>query len=166
MLPASNSTEDSENANSRGLARRPRSLPLHSCSSSARRCAEDIPNLVGTWKGGAQAVHIGPNPYRLADGNAPTFGDTVIDFTYVIKQQEGTRFAGETEGKFTETIIGSLKPPEYRSGIFLDNDGQYEFTLRDENTIDTCYWHLNPTSKAVACWTLTSSLEDKGDPSG
>jgi hypothetical protein len=117
--------------------------------------AEDIPNLVGTWKGGAQAVHIGPNPYRLADGNAPTFGDTVIDFTYVIKQQEGTRFAGETEGKFTETIIGSLKPPEYRSGIFLDNDGQYEFTLRDENTIDTCYWHLNPTSKAVACWTLT-----------
>jgi hypothetical protein len=117
--------------------------------------ADDIPNLVGTWKGGTQAVHIGPNPYRVPESNGPNFGNNVIEFTYVIKEQEGTRFAGETEGKFVETIIGALKPPEYRSGIFLDNDGQYDFTLRDENTIDMCYWHLYPASKVVSCWTIT-----------
>lgn len=117
--------------------------------------AEDIPDLVGTWKGGTQAVHIGPNPYRVPETNGPNFGDNVIEFTYVIKEQVGTRFSGETEGKFTETIIGALKPPEYRSGIFLDNDGQYDFTLRDNDTIDMCYWHLYPTSKVVSCWTIT-----------
>jgi hypothetical protein len=117
--------------------------------------AQDIPNLVGTWKGETQAVHIGPNPYRVPETNGPNFPDNFIEFTYVVKQQEGTRFAGETEGKFTETFIGMLKPPEYRSGIFVDDDGQYDFTLRDDTTIDMCYWHQYPTSKVVACWTLT-----------
>ncbi|MBN9023279.1 MAG: hypothetical protein J0H08_14545 [Rhizobiales bacterium] len=116
--------------------------------------AADAPNLVGTWKGGTQAVHIGPNPYRLPDGNNPTFGDTVLDFTYVIDKQEGTRFSGHTEGKFVETIIGALKPPAFDSGVFLDDDGTYDFTMRDANTIDLCYSHLYPTSKVVACWTL------------
>lgn len=117
--------------------------------------AQDIPNLVGTWKGETQAVHIGPNPYRVPESNGPNFPDNFIEFTYVVKQQEGTRFAGETEGKFTEAFIGMLKPPEYRSGIFIDDDGQYDFTLRDDTTIDMCYWHQYPTSKVVACWTLT-----------
>ena len=121
----------------------------------ARPAAQDVPNLVGTWKGGTQAVHIGPNPYRVPENNGPNFGDNVIEFTYVVKEQDGTRFAGETEGKFIETFIGALKPPDFRSGIFLDDDGQYDFTLRDETTIDMCYWHLYPTSKVVACWTLT-----------
>jgi len=117
--------------------------------------AEDIPDLVGTWKGGTQAVYIGPNPYRIPQKNGPNFGDNIVEFTYVIKEQVGTRFAGETVGNFTETIIGALKPPDFRSGVFLDNDGQYDFTLRDANTIDLCYWHLYPTSKVVSCWTIT-----------
>jgi hypothetical protein len=117
--------------------------------------AQDIPNLVGTWKGETQAVHVGPNPYRVPEHNGPNFPDNFIEFTYVVKEQEGTRFAGATEGKFIETFIGALKPPEYRSGIFIDDDGQYDFTLRDDTTIDMCYWHQYPTSKVVACWTLT-----------
>jgi hypothetical protein len=91
----------------------------------------------------------------VPDTNGANFPDNFIEFTYVVKQQEGTRFAGETEGKFTENFIGMLKPPEYRSGIFIDDDGQYDFTLRDDTTIDMCYWHQYPTSKVVACWTLT-----------
>ena len=117
--------------------------------------AADAPNLVGTWKGEAQAVHIGPNPYRLPDGNKPTFGNDPITFTYVIDQQEGARFAGHTEGKFVETIIGALQPADFKGGVFLDDDGTYQFTLRDENTMDLCYYHLYPTSKVVACYTLT-----------
>lgn len=117
--------------------------------------AQEIPNLVGTWKGDARAVHIGPNPYRLPNGNEPTFGDNLVAFTYVVTQQEGTHFAGKTEGKFVETFIGGLKPPDYRSGIFIDDDGTYDFTLRDENTIDFCYHHLYPTSRVVSCFTIT-----------
>ena len=121
----------------------------------APAAADDAPNLVGTWKGETQAVHIGPNPYRIPETNGANFPDNFIEFTYVVTQQEGTRFAGHTEGKFTEDFIGMLKPPEYRSGIFIDDDGQYDFTLRDDKTIDMCYWHQYSTSKVVACWTLT-----------
>ncbi len=116
--------------------------------------AQDIPNLVGTWKGDATAVHIGPNPYRLPDGNKPTFGDNIVQFTYVVKEQRDSRFAGETEGKFKEIFIGALQPPDFRSGVFLDEDGEYPFTLRDPQTMDFCYRHLYPTSKVVACFTL------------
>ena len=35
--------------------------------------AEDPPNLVGTWKGIAHAVHIGSNPYRVAEKAGPNF---------------------------------------------------------------------------------------------
>jgi hypothetical protein len=122
---------------------------------ASRAEAEDAPNLVGTWKGETLAVQIGPNPYRIPETNGANFPDNLIEFTYVVTRQEGTRFAGHTEGKFTEDFIGMLKPPEYRSGIFIDDDGQYDFTLRDDRTIDMCYWHQYPTSKVVACWTLT-----------
>ncbi|MGE3988047.1 hypothetical protein [Pseudorhodoplanes sp.] len=111
------------------------------------------PNLVGTWKGKAEAVIIGANPYRVTESPGPNFGGA-MEFTYIIKQQQGVRFTGELSAKVTETIIGTLRPPEFRSGIMLDNDGEYDFTLRDATTMDVCYRHINLTSKAVACWTM------------
>ena len=117
--------------------------------------ADEIPNLVGTWKGMAKAVHVGPTPYRVAEGNGPTFGSNEIEFVYVVKEQQDSRFAGETVGKFTETFVGALAPPAYRTGVFVDEDGSYDFTLRDPTTIDLCYHHVYPTSKVVACFTLT-----------
>ncbi|HET7714429.1 MAG TPA: hypothetical protein VFK86_02270, partial [Bauldia sp.] len=110
-------------------------------ASTIPAAAQEIPDLVGTWKGETQAVHIGPNPYRVPEHNGPNFPDNFIEFTYVVKEQVGMRFAGETVGKFTETFVGMLRPPDFRSGIFIDADGQYDFTLRDEKTIDMCYWH-------------------------
>lgn len=115
--------------------------------------AQTPPNLVGTWKGKAEAVIIGPNPYRVTESPGPNFGG-MMEFTYIIKQQQGVRFTGELSAKVTETVIGTLRPPEFRSGIMLDNDGEYDFTLRNPTTMDVCYRHTNMTSKAVACFTL------------
>lgn len=115
--------------------------------------AQTPPNQVGTWKGKAEAVIVGPNPYRVTENPGPNFGGT-MEFTYIIKQQQGVRFTGELSAKVTETVIGTLRPPEFRSGIMLDNDGEYDFTLRDAKTMDVCYRHINLTSKAVACFTL------------
>ena len=78
--------------------------------------AQTPPNLVGTWKGKAEAVYVGPTPYRDATGPGPNFGDA-MEYTYIVKDQKGTRFSGELTGKITETIIGTLRPPEFRSGI-------------------------------------------------
>lgn len=115
--------------------------------------AQTPPNLVGTWKGKAEAVFIGSTPYRNAESVGANFG-SAMEYTYTIKQQQGARFTGESSAKITETIIGALRPPEYRSGIMLDQDGENDFTLRDEKTMDVCYRHLNLMSRIVACFTL------------
>ena len=116
--------------------------------------AQTPPNLVGTWKGKAEAVFVGPTPYRVAEGTGPNFGGE-IEYSYVVKEQQGTRFSGDqSAGKVTETIIGTLRPPEFRSGIILDHDGESDFTLRNATTMDVCYRHINMTSKVVACFTL------------
>jgi hypothetical protein len=116
--------------------------------------AQTTPNLIGTWKGKAQAVFVGPTPYRVAEGTGPNFGGE-IEYSYVVKQQQGGRFSGDqSAGKVTETIIGALRPPEFRTGIIVDQDGESDFTLRNASTMDVCYRHINLTSRVVACFTL------------
>ncbi len=118
--------------------------------------AQEPPNLVGVWNGPALAVGIGSNPYRVPEGPGPVFFDKPVEFSYAITAQQGTRFSGTlTSGKGTETVIGALKPPAYNSGIFIDDDGRYDFTIRDAKTIDLCYEHQYPKTKVVACYTLT-----------
>ena len=119
--------------------------------------AQQVPDMVGTWKGMLTAVHIGSNPYRVAQGNGVQFPSSEIEFSYVIKEQHRNRFAGESSGgNFKETIIGALKP-DNKSGIILDDDGRYDFTLVDANTMDVCYGHQFPTSRVVSCFRLTRS---------
>jgi hypothetical protein len=114
--------------------------------------AQEPMNFVGTWKGMATAVHIGSNPYRMAEKNGPNLPSNVIEFTYTVTEQSGNRFAGQaTNGKFTETIIGAVQTDNAR-GIILDDDGQYLFTVKDANTLETCYNHSFPTSRVVGCW--------------
>jgi hypothetical protein len=121
--------------------------------AAASASAQTAPNLVGTWKGKSEAVYVGPTPYRGATGTGPNFGDA-MEYTYVVKEQKGTRFSGEITGKITETIIGTMRPPEFRSGIIVDNDGFADFTLRDAKTMDVCYHHIHLMSKVAACFTL------------
>jgi hypothetical protein len=124
---------------------------------SVPAASQDIPNLVGTWKGTAQAVHIGATPYRGGEGGSANFSSNAIEFTYVIKEQQGNRFAGESSGGGAkETIIGALQP-DNRGGIMLDNDGQYIFTMIDPNSMDVCYSHQYPMSKVVTCYRLVRS---------
>ncbi|MGE3743588.1 MAG: hypothetical protein AB7I59_29285 [Geminicoccaceae bacterium] len=116
--------------------------------------AEDPPDLVGTWKGTAYAVHIGSNPYRVAEKAGPNFPDNGIEFTYTITEQHGNRFGGSMSGgKYSETLIGAIGP-DNKSGVMLDDDGEYSLTIRDADTLDTCYRHSFPTSRVVACWQL------------
>jgi hypothetical protein len=119
--------------------------------------AADPLNLVGTWKGTAYAVHIGSNPYRVAEKPGPNFPDNGIEFTYVFTEQHGNRFAGTaTGGRYSETLIGAISL-DNRTGIILDDDGQYTFTIRDADTLDACYSHSFPTSRVAGCWELKRS---------
>ena len=119
--------------------------------------AQERPIMTGTWKGTGYGVQIGPTPYRPIEGPGVQFPENGIEFTYVLKEQHDNRFSGEmTSGKFKETIIGAIQA-DNRSGVMLDNDGQYFFTLIDPSTMDVCYNHHNPTSKFVGCFRLFKS---------
>ena len=52
------------------------------------------------------------------------------------------------------SLIGSLRPPDYTDGVFLDEDGRFDFTVRDAATIDLCYEHLRTDGRVVACYLL------------
>jgi hypothetical protein len=120
-------------------------------SSGASR-AQEMPNVVGTWKGTAQAVHVGDNPYRSTEGSGPSFSESSIEFTFTITDQRGNRFSGHSSGgKRAETLIGAISPSN-RSGIVVDDDGQYLFTVRDRDTLDVCYSHLNLSGKVASCY--------------
>jgi hypothetical protein len=120
---------------------------------SAPGRAQSAPNLVGTWKGTAQAVQMGVNPYRTPPSSAPNFSTSAMEFTVTIAEQKDNRFTGKkTAGDRSETLIGAISPNN-QGGVMLDDDGQYLFTIRDQNTLDVCYNHLNPSGKVVACYT-------------
>ena len=80
---------------------------------------------------------------------------SLFGFTFAITGQQGNRFAGESSsGEFRETLVGALRP-DNEGGVILDDDGRYDFTLRDADTLDLCYSHSSQTSRVVACYTVT-----------
>jgi len=42
-------------------------------STALPAAAQQIPDMVGNWKGMLSAVHIGSNPYRVAQGTGVQF---------------------------------------------------------------------------------------------
>jgi hypothetical protein len=117
--------------------------------------AADAPNLVGKWTGSVDgAVMVGDTPYRVAEpGKKITFSNEPITFTFDITDQQGARFGGTmSSAKHSETLIGHFYP-DNTSGVMLDDDGQYVFTLTAPDTLQVCYEHSKPDSKVIACWT-------------
>ena len=117
--------------------------------------AEEAPNMLGKWVGMVDsAVMVGNTPDRTAEADRKiTFAKESLEFTFDIKEQVGARFGGEMVApKRSETLIGHLYP-DNKSGMMLDDDGQYFFNLSDANTMQLCYDHSKPDSKVIACWT-------------
>ncbi|MFO1131944.1 MAG: hypothetical protein U1E16_08040 [Hyphomicrobiales bacterium] len=122
---------------------------------AAPALAEDAPNMIGKWIGMVDsAVMVGNTPDRTAEpGKKITFATESLQFTFDIKEQVGQRFGGAMDApKRSETLIGHLYP-DNKSGMMLDDDGQYFFNLSDANTMQLCYDHSKPDSKVIACWT-------------
>ena len=125
--------------------------------ASLPAAAQERPIMTGTWKGTGYGVQTGSTPYQPADGAGAQFPQSGIDFTYVLKEQRDNRFSGEmTSGKLKQTIIGAIQA-DNRTGVMLDENGQYFFTLIDPSTMDLCYNYLNPSGKFVGCFRLFKS---------
>ena len=93
--------------------------------------AQDIPQLVGTWK-----------------------SDTGV--TYVIAEQDGSQFKGEVTyplrhggGPSTDPVVGSVAP-DGETVVMAAEEGHHVGTLQSATVLDLCYVEAGE-SPIVAC---------------
>ena len=100
------------------------------CSFAFPALAQDTVNLVGTWKGPRERVHV----------TQPTYSDTA---TIVITEQKGMTFRGEAKwtsptGEHSEPFVGAF-PISGKIGAGSSKDGQIVYELINPTTLNSCY---------------------------
>lgn len=121
--------------------------------------AQEIPDLKGTWNP-AQGAHIidGPSRHRES-GTEPVAGDGTLQrhaspFVFRFEGQDGRAFWGVlSSAKVSEKLIGAISIDGKRF-VIADEDGTFDGTIVDADTLDYCYTHVTPTDRAVACGLL------------
>jgi hypothetical protein len=121
--------------------------------------AQEVLDLKGTWTP-AKGAHIedGPSKHEQS-GAAPVPGTATLHrdtskFVFRFEGQEGRTFWGVlSSAKVSERLIGALSVDGKRF-IMTDEDGMFTGTVVDNDTLDYCYDHVTPTSRAVACGLL------------
>jgi hypothetical protein len=121
--------------------------------------AADVPDLKGTWVP-AEGAHIIDGPTRhMESGTAPVAADPTLHrdtspFVFRFEGQDGRTFWGTMSSeKVSEKLIGALSVDGKRF-VLADEDGTFDGTVVDADTLDWCYTHVLPTSRVVGCGLL------------
>lgn len=121
--------------------------------------AQEVPDLKGTWIP-AKGAHIVDGPTRhQQSGTAAVPGEDALrthtsKFVFRFERQEGRIFWGVlSSGKVSEKLIGAISVDGKRF-VMTDEDGTFDGTVVDADTLDYCYVHVRPTDRAVACGLL------------
>jgi hypothetical protein len=116
-------------------------------------------DLKGTWIP-AKGAHIidGPSKHRESGMESVPGNDTLrrhtSKFVFRFEGQDGRTFWGvHSSAKVSEKFIGALSVDGKRF-VMADEDGRFEGTVVDSDTLDYCYTHITPTDRAVACGLL------------
>jgi hypothetical protein len=123
-----------------------------SCASGA--FAQDYPDMLGTWKGQADAIVLG-NPIHFGDGSQVEQPRVAgFEITIAITGQEGRYIWGTISGGgATEPWLGSLwsDGSGYRA---VDSNGHVDGRIISDTEIENCYTHTGETIVA-SCAVLT-----------
>lgn len=138
-------------------------MPL--CQASADDTGSVIQRLDGLWIGTSNSAVLGSGFHH--PGTKEQEKD--IRFTHIlinlnIDKQDGQNFTGLLHSKhFKETILGALSP-DSKSGVMVDEDGSYRFTLTDDNTMNVCYTQVNhPSMKKLLVASCYDLHRQKGE---
>ena len=100
----------------------------------------------------------GPSRH-LQSGTAPVPGNDTLHrdtskFVFRFEGQEVRTFWGVlSSAKVSERLIGALSVDGKRF-VITGEDGTFNGTVVDKDTLDYCYAHVTPTDRAVACGLL------------
>jgi hypothetical protein len=121
--------------------------------------AQAVPDLKGTWIP-AKGAHLVEGPTRhQQSGTVPVPGSDTLrthtsKFVFRFEGQEGRTFWGVlSSAKVSEKVIGAISADGKRF-VMTDEDGRFDGTVVDNDTLDYCYAHITPTDRAVACGLL------------
>jgi hypothetical protein len=121
--------------------------------------AQAVPDLKETWIP-AKGAHLVEGPTRhQQSGTVPVPGDDTLrthtsKFVFRFERQEGRTFWGVlSSAKVSEKVIGAISADGKRF-VMTDEDGRFDGTVVDNDTLDYCYAHITPTDRAVACGLL------------
>lgn len=121
--------------------------------------AGEVPDMKGTWLP-AEGAHIIDGPSRhIQSGTVPVPGDDELrkhtsPFVFRFEGQDGRTFWGVlSSDRVSEKLIGTLSVDGKRF-VMADQDGTFDGTVVDVDTLDFCYSHVTPTDRAVACGLL------------
>ncbi len=106
-------------------------LALAAILLAAPAIAQDVPQLVGTWK-------------------------SESGVTFVIAEQNGNQFKGEVtypsrtaDGNATDAVVGAIAP-DGKTVLMADDDGHNFGTLQSATLLDLCYVEVGE-APLVAC---------------
>jgi hypothetical protein len=121
--------------------------------------AQEVPDLKGTWTP-SEGAHIVDGPSRhIRSGTEPVAGGDTLrrhtsKFVFRFEGQEGRTFWGVlSSAAVSEKLIGAISVDGKRF-VIADEDGTFDGTVVDNDTLDYCYTHVTPTDRAVACGLL------------
>jgi hypothetical protein len=123
-------------------------------AATAAMAETAIPDMRGTWKGKSESIIQGAGNPHHASPKAASPRMNSIEFTMVVKEQDGRRFFGTfSSARGNDPIIAVIS----RNGsIFMvDDDGYTVGTVLAPNRIELCYMQLSPKSRVASCTELT-----------
>lgn len=112
---------------------------------AAPASAQQVPSLVGTWKG-------------PSDGVGMEMGYVTADYTVVIEEQRGRSFKGKViypvpGGTKSESMLGTLAP-DLKTIYIVGDDGVHMGALPSAGVLDLCYLEADDKDALALCTRL------------
>jgi hypothetical protein len=117
---------------------------------TAARAETAIPDVRGTWKGKSETIIRGAGNPHHASPSAASPRLNSIEFTMVVKEQDGRRFSGTfSSTRGNDPIIAVIS----RTGAIymVDDDGYTVGSMLAPNRMELCYMQLSPKSRIASC---------------
>ena len=121
---------------------------------TAARAETAIPDVRGTWKGKSETIIMGAGNPHHASPKAASPRLNSVEFTMVVKEQDGRRFSGTfSSARTTDQVVAVIS----RNGTIymVDDDGYTVGTMLAPNQMELCYMQQAPKSRLASCTVLT-----------
>lgn len=130
--------------------------------TSCAAMAQTAPNVIGEWKGVSNSAVFGFGMFHPTErGKEKSVRYRNVEYVLSIDRQEGRNFSGFIQNiskKRREVVLGAFAK-DLKSGVMVNENGTFHFTIFDDKEIDICYTQVVPhaatTPRVASCFEMT-----------